>query len=103
MKETKLTGIVSLINFYKYVTLILTCFHWTDVQFEKIEAKGCSYNYETFSNITSAEERCRRDSSCKGVWDRGCDESTDDVCLCKVGYEYNDYSGECIYDKKGRF
>jgi len=75
-----------------------------DVQFgDKIGDKGCSFHYihETFSNITSAEERCRRDSSCKGVYDQGCDESRDNVYLCIAGHEYEDsIHGDCIYDKK---
>ena len=86
--------------------MIFTFPHFTDVQFQKIEDKYCSYTVPdtgSFSNITSAEERCRRDSYCKGVWDQGCDESQDDVYLCMVGHEYIDYKGDCIYDKKVEF
>ena len=91
--------------FHECVTLILTLLHSTDVDFQKIEGKSCDYGYyETLNNITSAKERCRRDSRCKGVWDNGCDESTDDVYLCMVEYEYDDSIwGDCIYDKKGKF
>merc|ERR1712126_774713 len=70
-----------------------------DVQFEKIDGKRCAYVYETFSDITSAEERCRRDSRCKGIYDNGCDESTNDVNLCMVGHDYEGSSTSCIYDK----
>merc|ERR1712136_511834 len=76
---------------------------WTcmeDVKFEKIEDKYCSYHYETFSDITSAKERCRRDSRCKGIYDQGCDESTNDVYLCMVGHGYEGSSSSCIYEKK---
>lgn len=82
-----------------------TFLHFTDAQFQKIEGKRCDYfyQYETFSDITSAEERCRRDSSCKGVYYDRCDDSTDDVHLCVVGREYIDSTRDCIYDKKGKF
>ena len=90
-------------NFHEWVILILTFPNFTDVEFQKIENKLCSYHYEAFNDTKSAEESCRRDSSCKGVYDWGCDESPDEVYLCKVGYEYAHWTGDCIYDKKGEF
>ena len=72
-----------------------------DVQFQNIKEKYCQHYYETLSNVTTAKEMCRRDSLCKGVYDKSCDENY--VHLCEVDQEYQDSDDGCIYDKQGNF
>ena len=66
-----------------------------------MDGKWCSHQYGNFNDVKTAEDSCANDSNCKGVWDQGCDESSSDVYLCKVGYDYDSWSSDCVYDKKG--
>ena len=54
-----------------------------------------------FSSVADAKKSCAYDSLCKGVYDNECDESSNDIYLCKVGDQYSSSSSSCIYDKRG--
>ena len=51
-------------------------------------------------------ERCRRHSTCSGVYDAGPGIFNDDwygkYYECVVGQAYESVSGSCIYEKKGK-
>ena len=63
------------------------------------------FEYVSFSSFTSAKNECSRNSSCKGVLDRGCDGNDYNFkrfYLCKIAHDYTDSEyGNCVYDKKG--
>ena len=66
-----------------------------------MDGKWCGHYHGSFDEVKTAEDRCAHDSNCKGVWDGGCDESSNDVYLCLVGYNYEYSTSSCVYDKKG--
>ena len=75
---------------------------FTDQHYKKIEGKFCIDTYDSFSNLTAAENECSQHVMCKGVNDQKCDGS--EFRLCLIGYEYSDASSflQCaVYDKKG--
>ena len=57
-----------------------------------------------FDNVEDAKVACRRDNSCKAVYDNNCDNSEQDVYLCSVGYDYEtSTTGSCVYEELGLF
>ena len=56
-----------------------------------------------FSSVEDAKTACLNDNMCKGVYDKGCDKTFNNVIhLCQVGGEYWKSSGSCVYDKMGK-
>jgi len=65
---------------------------------------GQKISGETFSSQASAKDRCSQLADCWGVYDQGCDESSNDVFLCDrnqiTAVSSLSYSGRsCVFEK----
>ena len=69
-------------------------------RYTKFELKHC-YNdrYNSYNTVAEAKEACNLDSGCQAVYDNGCDESNNDVYLCRMGATYSNSGSSCIYEK----
>ena len=86
----------------KFLNRIFSYSSSVDVNYVKIKDTYCLFYgpHGTFRSLTSAENECSQDSTCKGVYDEYCEG--DYFWLCQVGYDYKDStSGTCVYDKIG--
>ena len=57
--------------------------------------------YGSYNSVEDAEAACSMDYNCQSVYDKGCDESFNDVYLCPLGSTQRTTGSHCIYEKKG--
>ena len=75
--------------------------------YTKIELKYCvasdwivsNDGYVTYSTVAEAKVGCNLNSECQAVYDNGCDESENNIYLCRVGTNYGNSGSSCIYEK----
>ena len=68
--------------------------------YNRLKGKHCNSNrYNYYDTIEEAKKACNLDSGCQAVYDHACDESTDDIHLCRIGTIYEDSRVSCIYEK----
>ena len=67
-----------------------------------MELKHCwGDKYGNYDSVEDAKAACSLDPNCQSVYDRDCDDSTNDVYLCPLGSSYENSSSSCIYDRPG--
>lgn len=72
--------------------------------FSKITRRHCwheKHTSRTFKNVLEAKIACSLDANCAAVYDRGCDNQSNDVYMCRRGFTQYTSGSSCLYIKQG--
>ena len=76
--------------------------HFIDIDYREVPRTYCRVHIGHFTSLIDATANCNRESSCSGIYDKGCDGGTFFLCDIAYSYESEESTNDCVYDKLGR-